>query len=110
MKEEIDEWFFDKIDNKTGKFPNLLYKLISLAWFIPNNFIDKWYYRIFVRGICALKGCNITCSYSWYLPEDVSEWYCERCNAEGINQVVYTQDIFENDTPIRNFIKALRGE
>lgn len=107
--EDFEEWLFDKTDPKTGQFPNIFYSILARLWFIPHNFIDKWYYRIFVRGKCAIKGCEEHYSCGGNLPDDVCEWYCKRCNAEGINHIVYTHEFFYPDTPVHNFKEALRG-
>jgi hypothetical protein len=37
------------------------------------------------RGLCLLIGCKIHYSSSSYLPDGCYEWYCERCDADGIN-------------------------
>ena len=77
--ENIDEWLIDRFEaplTSDQKMP-LHQLLIHSIWFIPRNFVGKW--------------------------------YCGQCGAEGINQVVYSYDIFESDTPMRNFINALRG-
>ena len=106
MIESIEEWLFDKLyltDN------GLSYRILASLWFIPRNFIGKWHYRIFVRGVCAIKGCEESYSCSWNLPDDVYEWYCKRCDAEGINHIVYTHEFFYSDTPLRNLLEALRG-
>ena len=112
LVESIDDWLIDKFEAPLKSYQKmpLHHLILHSMWFIPRNFIDKWHYRIFVRGKCAIKGCDEHCSSSIYLPEDVSEWYCKRCNAEGINQVVYTHEFFYSDAPLRNFIQALKGE
>lgn len=109
--ENIDEWLIDRFEaslSSDQKMP--LHQLaIHYIWFTPRNFIGKWYWRIFVRGKCAIKGCDEHYSCGGGLPDDVCEWYCKRCDAEGINHVVYTHEFFYSDTPLRNFIEALRG-
>jgi len=108
----IDEWFIDRLDASFcpgKKMPLHLYLLCSL-WFIPRNFIGKWYWRIFVRGKCAIKGCDEHYSYGGGLPAGTSEWYCKRCDAGGINHIVYTHELFYSDIPLRNFWRALRGK
>ena len=90
------------------KMPLHQFVLYSL-WFIPRDFIGKYYWRIFVRGKCAIKGCNRHYSCGGNLPDDACEWYCKRCDAEGINHVVYTHELFYPDSPLRNFWGALRG-
>jgi hypothetical protein len=105
--EEIDEWFFDKMDND-DKIP-FPYNILAYMWFIPCNVIGKWHYRIFVRGIYAIKGCNISYSCGGYLPDDVCEWDCKRCRIEGINQVEYADEIFYSDSKLHNLKEALRG-
>lgn len=105
--EDIDEWFFDKISEEDKfSFP---YNVLAFVWFVPANFIRKWNYRIFVRGTCAIKGCDISSGCGGYLPDDVWEWSCKRCHVEGINQIEYTDEIFYSDTKFHNFIEALRG-
>lgn len=110
MIENIDEWFCNKIDPETGKLPNMAYRILAALWFVPRNFIGKWHYRIFVRGKCAINGCDEHYSCGGCLPDDVCEWYCEHCNAEGINHVVYTHELFYPDTKLRNFVEALKGK
>jgi len=105
--EDIDEWFFNRINDK-GKFP-FPYNILAYIWFKPTNFIREWHYRIFVRGVCAIRGCNVHESCGGYLPDDVCEWYCERCWAEGMDHVFYTQELFYPDDKLHNFIEALRG-
>lgn len=109
MIESIDDWFFDKGDENENM--NLPYRILAALWFIPRNFIGKWHWRIFIRGMCALKGCNEHYSCGGYLPDDVCEWYCDRCNAEGMNQVIYTHEMFSrSDNRLHNFMEALRGK
>ena len=105
---KIDEWFFDRLE-RDSVFHSL-YWLLSFLWFTPHNFIFTLHYRIFVRGMCAIKGCDVHYSCGGYLPDDVCEWYCKRCQAEGINQVVYTHEILYSDSRLRNFILALEGK
>ena len=109
MIESIDEWFFDKFEEE-GKLPNILYRMFAMIWFPPTNFIRKWHYRIFVRGVCAIKCCDVHYSCGWNLPDDVCEWYCKRCDAEGINHINYSHEIFYSDEPLRNLLKALKGK
>ena len=52
-------------------------------------------YRVFIRGKCALYGCNEHYAGSSLLPDDVLEWWCDRCGAEGINQDVYSRRFFK---------------
>ena len=109
--ENIDEWLIDRFEaplRSDHKIP-LHHAILLSIWFIPRNFIGKWYWRIFVRGKCAIKGCDEHYSCGGSLPDDVCEWYCKRCDAEGINQVVYTHELFYSDAPLRNFWEALRG-
>ena len=103
--EKIDEFFFQKFEENS-----FFYRILSLFWFIPRNFIGKWYYRVLVRGICAIKGCDEHYNCGGNLPDDVCEWHCNRCSAEGINHVVYTYELFYSDTPLRNLIEALKGK
>lgn len=104
--EDIDEWFFGKLNEKDkSPFP---YSILAVVWFMLTNFIREWHRRIFVRGMCAIRGCDISYSCGWYLPDDVCEWYCERCHVEGINQVEYTDEIFYSDARPHNFIEASR--
>lgn len=110
--ERVDNWFMNKYDEPLGlnqAYPFYLFVLYTV-WFLPRNFIGKWYWRIFVRGMCAIKGCDEHYSCGGYLPDDACEWYCKRCGAEGINFVVYTRDFFSrSDGRLRNFVRALRG-
>jgi hypothetical protein len=105
---EIDELFWDKLD-KDGKY-SILYSFIAYIWFIPRNFISVIHYRIFLRGMCALKGCDTSYACGWYLPDDVCEWHCKRCHAEGINHIVYSQELFFGDNKLYDFIMALKGK
>lgn len=113
MIENIDDWFIDKseaLHSSNQKMP-LHHFILHYIWFIPRNFIGKWYWCIFVRGVCAIKGCDEHYSCGGSLPDDVCEWYCSRCNAEGINQVVYTHELFyRSDGQLHNFLNALRVE
>lgn len=83
-------------------------------WPTPFLWVWAWLSRLrylfFMRCVCAVKGCDVSYSRSGYLPEDCTEWACKRCNAEGINHVVYGVDRFDNDEPIRNLWMALRGK
>lgn len=112
ITERIDNWFIEELVaplESNQKMPFHHFILYSL-WFIPRNFIGKWYFRLFIRGICAIKGCEEHYSCGGYLPDDVCEWYCKRCGAEGINHVIYTYELFYSDTPLRNLIEALKGK
>ena len=112
MVENIDKWLIDRFEaplSSDQKMP-LHQFIVHSIWFIPRNFIGKYYWRIFVRGKCAIKGCDEHYSCGGGLPDDVCEWYCKRCDAEGINQVVYTHELFSrSDNRLHNFIEALRG-
>ncbi len=66
-------------------------------------------YRVFIRGKCALFGCEESYGGSAFLPEDAMEWWCRRCGAEGINHVVYSRRMFYGDNKLEDFIDALRG-
>lgn len=83
-----------------------------LYWLLqyPIDTIYLIYYRIFVRGYCAINGCDIHYYRNDNLPDDCREWACENCGAEGINHVVQTIDKFYNDTPFENFIQSLKGK
>ena len=110
--EDIDEWLIDRYEaslRSDQKMP-LHHFILHSMWFISRNFIGKWYWRIFVRGVCAIKGCKESSCCGGDLPDDVCEWYCKRCDAEGINHVVYTRRLFYSDTPLHNFIEALQGK
>lgn len=98
---KLIEWMNDKSIHK---------RLLVGLWFMPRNFIGKWHYRIFVRGKCAIKGCDEHYTCGGYLPDDVCEWWCIRCWAEGINHVVYTHELFYPDRKLQNFMEALRGK
>jgi hypothetical protein len=106
---KIDEWFFDKVD-ESGNYP-FFYRVLAAMWFLPRNCICTLRYRLFVRGICALKGCDVHYSCGGYLPDDVCEWYCKRCHVEGINHITSTRgELFYSGNRLHNFIAALRGQ
>lgn len=106
--EHIDEWLFDKID-KEGKSP-FPFNILIFLWFTISDSIRECHYRIFVRGVCAIKGCDLSYSCGGYLPDDVCEWGCKRCCVEGINQIEYTEyKVFYPDTKLRNLKDALLG-
>ena len=74
------------------------------------DFFSYWWYKIFVRGHCALVGCKeqgITGGYN--MPDDCTEWWCKRCGAEGINSQVTTRELFYGDDKLKDFISALKG-
>ena len=66
-------------------------------------------YRVFIRGRCALFGCDEHYAGSSLLPDDVPEWWCDQCGAEGINQDVYSRGFFYGDNKLRDFLDVLRG-
>ena len=105
---KIDEWLFGKLDEH-GNF-HFPYQILAGIWFTPSNLIRVLRYRLFVRGICALKGCDVHYSCGGNLPDDVCEWYCERCHVEGINHITYSDELFYPDSKLHNFIMALRGQ
>ena len=86
----------------------------KIMWNI-SDFVHIWISRIFIRGKCALFGCdeNYNTGGGGYLPDDCTEWWCNRCWAEGINAQVRTFSFFYKEDKIRykmrNFIQALRG-
>ena len=93
------DWYFEcllsNLDNG-----NPIAWLVYLVWEIGSTY----YYRITIRGYCALFGCKEHRYRSDLLPDDCYEWYCDRCNAEGINWQVQTVPLFYSGEPIRNFI------
>ena len=109
MIKHIDTLILEKFVTDDEKMP-LHHALIYLAWFCPLNWLDKWYYRIFARGVCAIKGCNQHHSNSAYLPDGLSEWWCDRCWAEGFGYTTYTYDFMYGDDKFKDFVDALRGK
>lgn len=87
----------------------ILYNFRYWVLLFPIEIINTIYYRIFIRGYCAINGCKL--HYNDYnLPDGCSEWWCEHCWAEGIDWVVRSWESFDKNTPIRNFIEALKGK
>jgi hypothetical protein len=114
----IKENIFDKIFNWAvecytypinGEDPKPTNKIapIYLSLYSLWETID---YRVFKRGICAIKGCDSRHGNSPYLPDDCDEWWCKRCAADGINWQVNTVRLFYGDDKIRDFILALKGK
>ena len=84
-------------------------KIDAKIYFSIYDLVYKWYYRIFVRGRCALTGCDRHIGRDECLPEGCYEWWCERCSADGINEQVNTLDCFYGDEKVKNFFEALKG-
>ena len=106
---KINEWFSGEPE-ENGNYPTP-YKTTAVAWFLLSNWIRMLHYRLFVRGVCALKGCDVHYSCGGYLPDDVCEWYCKRCHVGGINHITYSRyDVFYSDRKLPNFIAALQGK
>ena len=99
----LEDIMIDRIDAK---------KLDAYIYFMIVGFWEKWQYRLFIRGKCALFGCKESYNQGGggYLPEDCTEWWCDRCGAEGINHMVQTHEFFYKDTPLQNFVEALKGK
>jgi hypothetical protein len=123
----IKENIFDKIFNwavECYKYPDNMLSNDLYEDPIPTNFIAPIYlyfyslwetidYRVFHRGVCALKGCDERSGGyggGGYLPDDCYEWWCNRCAADGINYQVNTVRLFYGDDKIRDFILALKGK
>lgn len=106
--DDIDKWLFDKLD-EPSKY-HIIYAIMAALWFMPRNFITTIHYRLFIRGMCALKGCDVHYSCGGNLPDDVCEWYCRRCHAEGINHVIYSIELLYGDNKTHDFIDVLRGK
>lgn len=65
--------------------------LIAKIYFKFWNFIGSiGFWR--KRATCWLIGCDEHRGRSGYLPDDCTEWWCDRCGAEGINHQVFTRD------------------
>ena len=69
---------------------------------------ETWCFRIFVRGRCAFRGCEIKHYASWNLPEGISEWGCKYCNAEGIGNQEYVRP-FYGDNKLEDLLTAIKG-
>jgi len=119
--ENISEWIWENIvdphllpiyenGNYTGE-TKANWDYYVLYWLLqyPIGLTCTIYYRIFIRGYCAIKGCQLSYS-NFNLPDGCNEWYCENCNASGIDWQFHTIDKFYNDTPFKNFIQALKGK
>jgi len=102
--EKLDDFFINRVDKNESP------KLDARIYFFLSNFHYKVYWRVFVRGKCALFGCNKKGSQGGggYLPEDCYEWWCDRCGAEGINYQVFTRRLMYGDEKIKDFISALK--
>jgi hypothetical protein len=105
----IDEWVIEKF--LTDENSSRCNCYISNIWFVPRTFFGTLYYRVFVRGRCALFGCDELGDYGGggYLPDDCYEWWCPRCGAEGINHAVFSRRLFCGDDRLYDFWEALRG-
>ena len=68
------------------------HKLIAKIYFRFWNTIGSFKYYVLQRGKCWLIGCDEHRGSSGYLPEDCTEWWCDRCGAEGINHMVTTRE------------------
>jgi len=104
VKYTIEDKMIDWYDAGHHIVPNL--------YFIFSSFVNKWKYIATKRLVCAIRGCRIIHNQGGggYLPEDCDEWHCSRCWAEGINHVVFSHEIFYDDTPLENVIQALKGK
>ena len=119
----VQEWIWCEVVDprlkpiyKNGEFTGevkqpLSFKFLYYVLQYPLDLIYAILWRIFIRGKCALKGCQIVYFDNWNLPDDCYEWMCERCGSEGINHQINTAiEPFYNDTPFKNFIQALKGK
>lgn len=74
------------------------------------NFIYSWHYNLFRRGICALIGCDITTTRPWNTPPGLYESWCDRCGEWEQTGLPSDKGFFSGWYPIKDFIKALKGE
>ena len=66
--------------------------IIAKIYFRFWNTIGSFRYYVFQRGMCWLIGCDEKRGRGWNMPEDCTEWWCDRCGAEGINHMVTTRE------------------
>ena len=82
---------------------------VSILWAWGK--VELWHHILTRRCVCAIKGCKISHYGSIYLPDDITEWSCNRCDVEGIgNQTLSRYETFYEDELIRNLWLALRGQ
>jgi len=74
--------------------------LIAKIYFKFWNAIGSFKYYVFQRGHCWLLGCDEHTGRSGYLPDDCTEWWCDRCGAEGINHQVTTRETLDGVLPV----------
>jgi hypothetical protein len=107
----IDTWFSEAGIYWSEQRKEYIDKWWARPYFVIAYFISMWYFRLFIRGKCALFGCDEKHFCSYNMPEDADEWYCERCGAAGINYIVFNNKaLFYGDNKLKDFILSLRGE
>ena len=72
---------------------------IAKIYFRFWNAVGSFKYYVLQRGTCWLIGCDEHSGNSGYLPDDCTEWWCDRCGAEGINAMVTTRETLEGAIP-----------
>ena len=77
--------------------------VVAKIYFFFANIIGSFNYYVLHRGVCWLIGCDEHRGRSGYLPEDCTEWWCDRCGAEGINHMVTTRETLEGVIPQLRF-------
>ena len=75
-------------------------RMVAKIYFRFWNAIGSFRFWVLQRGHCWLLGCDEHHGRSGYLPEDCTEWWCDRCGAEGINNQVHTRETLEGVIPI----------
>lgn len=110
VMDQLDDWILEWILDRYWKDGEIQTPFLISVMLKIWDIIMTIRYRIFIRGKCALFGCEECYAGSSLLPDDVLEWWCDRCGAEGINHVVYSRRLFYGDNKLRDFLDALRGK